>query len=242
MKESIAAYELKERVERYDIEMEIMHPNRSKMCDIAIEFLPFNNTDQIRALDLGAGTGFFTKKFLESFTKAHVIALDGAASMIELAKARLGSLCTSIDFVVADFKNLDQAFTNKAMFDVIFCSFALHHLIYKEKEQAMKAILGHLKPGGWFLNADNIIGETMEVEKRFQQLRVEGIVDRAKGNHDHFKNFTMTRRWLDKMEAFEKDNPLPLSEDIKILQDAGFRNVDVLWKEYREEVHCGQRD
>lgn len=39
-KNSIAAYDLPDRVASYDVDMEIMHPNRSKMVDIALEILP----------------------------------------------------------------------------------------------------------------------------------------------------------------------------------------------------------
>ena len=39
-KNSITAYDLSARVASYDADMEIMHPNRSKMVDIALEILP----------------------------------------------------------------------------------------------------------------------------------------------------------------------------------------------------------
>jgi hypothetical protein len=41
---SIAAYDVSQRVKTYDADMELMHPNRSKMVQIAIEVLPFSKT------------------------------------------------------------------------------------------------------------------------------------------------------------------------------------------------------
>ena len=38
---SIAAYDVSQRVKTYDADMELMHPNRSKMVQIALEVLPF---------------------------------------------------------------------------------------------------------------------------------------------------------------------------------------------------------
>jgi hypothetical protein len=38
---SIKAYDIPERVASYDAEMELMHPNRSKMVAVALEVLPF---------------------------------------------------------------------------------------------------------------------------------------------------------------------------------------------------------
>jgi len=110
MKDSVDAYNVKSRVEAYDCGMDIMHPNRTKMAEIALEFMPFDGNTSLRALDLGVGAGFFTKKFLEKFPNAHVIALDGAASMIECAKSRLGDFSSAVDFVVADFRDLEKAF------------------------------------------------------------------------------------------------------------------------------------
>jgi ubiquinone/menaquinone biosynthesis C-methylase UbiE len=91
-KDSITAYDLPARVASYDADMEIMHPNRSKMVDIAIEVLPFDSDASITALEIGTGTGFFTKRFLETFPNSRVISIDGAQSMVELARVRIGSL------------------------------------------------------------------------------------------------------------------------------------------------------
>jgi len=241
MDKSILAYDLKERVEQYDVDMDLMHPNRPKMVSMALDFLPFTTNQTIQALDLGVGTGFFAQKFLEKFPKAHVVALDGAASMIDLAKARLGSLASSVSFVVADFRDIGTAISKEKSFDVVLSSFALHHLSESEKLECLKWIKSHLKPGGWLLNADNIIAETEEAETRFQKLRVEGIVDRAtEKNDEHFSTFESTRAWLDKMEALEGDKPLKLSAELEIIKNAGFKNIDILWKDYREVVMCGK--
>ena len=241
MKNSIDAYDIKSRVEAYDADMEIMHPNRSKMVEISLEFMPLDNKASIHALDLGVGTGFFTKKFIEKFPNAHVVAVDGAASMIDCARSRLGSLATSVDFMLADFRNLDEVLSKDVLFDVVFTSFALHHLTVEEKLQMLKVVLQHLKPGGMFFNADCIIGETPELEKRFQELRVEGIVERAGPSHKLFKDFATTRASLDRLEREEKDNPIKVSEELQIISDAGFTDVDILWKEYRETVMYGRR-
>lgn len=241
MKKSIKAYEAKSRVEEYDYHMEIMHPNRKKMAEISLEFIPFDGITPLQAMDLGVGTGFFCNKFLKQFPQAHVVALDGAASMVDCAKSRLGSFASSVYFVVADFRELDKAVSGEELFDVVFSSFALHHLTAEEKVQVLKVALKKLKPGGLFFNADCIIGETSELEEHFQKLRVEGIVERAGDNDKQYKDFATTRTLLDKLEAEEKDMPIKVSEELSVLSDAGFKNVDVLWKEYREAVLYGVR-
>src|SRR3970282_2791152 len=89
-KGSIDAYDLPERVARYDADMAVIHPNPSKMVEIALEVLPFGREEPLQALDIGVGTGYFTARFLEAFPRAGVHALDGAEAMLEVARARLG--------------------------------------------------------------------------------------------------------------------------------------------------------
>lgn len=43
-----AAYELPERVARYDADMEIMHPNRAEMAQVALDVLPLLRTSASR--------------------------------------------------------------------------------------------------------------------------------------------------------------------------------------------------
>ena len=102
---SIAAYDVSQRVKTYDPDMELMHPNRSKMVQIAIEVLPFPRTAALRAIDLGIGTGYFTERFLNHFPNSRVLGMDGAQAMIELAKARLTSLASRVEFVIGDFES-----------------------------------------------------------------------------------------------------------------------------------------
>ena len=63
--DSVEAYDLPERVRTYDADMDIMHPLRGKMIEVALEILPFQQSQPLRTLDLGVGTGVFSKRLLE---------------------------------------------------------------------------------------------------------------------------------------------------------------------------------
>ncbi|MGB8326897.1 MAG: hypothetical protein WCE48_04890 [Steroidobacteraceae bacterium] len=56
-RQSIDAYDLPQRVASYDADMDLMHPNRSKMVRVALQILPYLREAPLWALDLGAGTG-----------------------------------------------------------------------------------------------------------------------------------------------------------------------------------------
>ena len=98
-----------------------------------MEALPFGRGSKLRALDLGVGTGLFTQRFLEKYNGASIVAVDGAESMIDLARFRPGELCKRVEFVVADFRALPQSVLNTVKYDVVLSSYALHHLTAKEK-------------------------------------------------------------------------------------------------------------
>ncbi len=238
--DSITAYDLPARVVSYDADMEVMHPNRSKMIEIALEIPPEDPESRITALELGCGTGFFTKAFLERYPCSRVIAIDGAFSMIDLARVRLGTLVERVDFRIGDFRELSRIVANDERGSIVFSSYSLHHLNRTEKGHTIRQALEFLEPGGWFLNADLIVNESPTVEQRIQGIRVEQIVRRSGGTDPRFRNFESTRQFLDQLEADDGDQPLSLSEDLQILR-AGLQNVSVFWTEYREAVFGGQK-
>ena len=238
---SIAAYDVSQRVKTYDADMELMHPNRAKMVQIALEVLPFPKTAALSAIDLGMGTGYFTECFLNHFPNSRVLGIDGAQAMIELAKARLKSLESRVEFVIGDFRKFRELVPGAGTADVVFSAYALHHLSRSDKEAVLRQVVELLVRGGWFVNADLIVADSPELENRFQQIRVAGIVERAAGSDNRFLDLTATCRFLADLERKEADQPLTLAEDLALLQRSGLKNVSAFWLEYRELVTGGQK-
>jgi trans-aconitate 2-methyltransferase len=238
---SIAAYDVSQRVKTYDADMELMHPNRSKMVQIALEVLPFPKTAVLRAIDLGIGTGYFTECFLNKFPNSRVLGIDGAPAMIELAKARLKSLESRVEFVIGDFRKLHELAPDAGTADIVFSAYALHHLSRFDKEMVLTQVVELLAPGGWFVNADLIIADSPELQRRFQELRVAGIMERAGGADSRFADSESTRQFLADLEKNERDQPLTLTQDLDLLRSSGLKNVSAFWLEYRELVSGGQK-
>ncbi|HET7293500.1 MAG TPA: methyltransferase domain-containing protein [Vicinamibacteria bacterium] len=233
----IAAYDLPGRVAAYDADMDLMHPNRARMVEVALEVLPFQRDAELRAIDLGTGTGFLARRFLERFPAATLSAVDGAAAMLDLARGRLGPLASRVELVVGDFRRLDELGLPPEA-DVVLSSFALHHLTADEKRRLLREVASRLTAGGWFVNADLVVSESAELESRIQALRVEGILLRAAGRDPRFVDVSATRAWLEQMEAAEGDQPLTLASDLGLAREAGL-HAEVLWKEHREVVWGG---
>jgi ubiquinone/menaquinone biosynthesis C-methylase UbiE len=239
--ESIKAYGIASRVSAYDRDMRIMHPLRSKMAEVALEVLPFTPQDSLQALDLGVGTGLLTTGFLERFPLSQVIAVDGAEAMIDLCRERLGAKSGQVTFLVADFRSLSAGQVKAESLDVVLSAFALHHLTGTEKKAVIAEALRWLKPGGWFVNADLVVAQSPEVERRIQELRVAGVTARAPDGDARFATQGATRAFLDQLEAAEQDQPLSLAADLELARAAGLSSVEVFWKEYREAVWGGPK-
>ncbi|MCP5058030.1 MAG: class I SAM-dependent methyltransferase [bacterium] len=238
---SLEAYDLPERVRTYDADMDIMHPLRWKMIEIALEVLPFQQARSLKALDLGVGTGMFSKRFLETYPNSSVVAIDGAAAMLELAKARLGGLGQRVEWFLSDFRSIPKAATRPETFDVVYSSYALHHLNAEEKLAVLKSIVQAINPAGWLLNADIVVAEAPDLERRIQEIRVEAVTGRASTQDKRFHNHAVTRQYLDDLELAEQDQPQTLDTDIQILRESGITNAEVFWKEHRETVMGGTK-
>ena len=235
---SVAAYDIPERVASYDADMDLMHPNRHKMLEIVLDLVPFDREKSFTALDLGVGTGFFSQAILRNFPNCRVIAIDGAAAMVDMAKGRLGSLADRVDFRVGDFRDLTKLIAGERG-DLVYSAFALHHLPAADKVPVLREAVKFLNPAGWFLNADLIVANDADVHNRYQELRVQGIVARSAGRDDRFKTQSSTRAFIADLEARDHDQPLTLSEDLRVLDEAGLQNASAFWLEYREAVTGG---
>ena len=53
--DGIAAYDVPQRIASYEADMDIMHPNRHTMVEVALRFLPFERDHALQVLDLGVG-------------------------------------------------------------------------------------------------------------------------------------------------------------------------------------------
>src|SRR5436190_6532777 len=98
--------------------------------------------------------------------------LDGAASMVEMAQGRLGQMADRVDFRTGDFRNLSKVLRGERG-DLVYSAYALHHLTAPEKAGVIGEVVKFLHAGGWFLNADLIVGHDSKVESRIQDIRVQ---------------------------------------------------------------------
>jgi tRNA (cmo5U34)-methyltransferase len=216
-----------EEAEIFDELIKTLIPFYDDMVESLILALPFHRGKKIKVLDLGCGTGNISKGVKERFSNAQITCVDMAENMIQIAKSKLAPY-SDIEFKVADFRDLNF----QEDYDAVISSLALHHLRPEEQESFYHRIKGFLKEGGVFYNADNITGTSSHLN----QIYIDKWVDFILETHTQEE---VEKIWLPKHR--EEDSPSPLRSHIQWMEEAGFRDVDVMWKHYYFGVYGGKK-
>lgn len=112
-------------------------------------------------LDLGCGNARFMAPCFESAPPARYDGVDLSAAALDEARDYLASL----EKVTLHHTDMLQATRQlDATFDVIFTSFAVHHLDAAEKQQLFHACAARLSPGGVLLMVDIVREEAQTRE------------------------------------------------------------------------------
>lgn len=239
LRETVYAFNNTDIVETYDIDMDVWHPNRIKMASIVCEVLPFDRKENLRFLDLGAGTGYLSHKIIEIFPNATIVAVDAAELMINKAKVRLKNHLEQVTFQLSTFQELPNKMKALSHIDAVVSSFALHHLYREEKVFLFRYIHALLKPHGWFVNCDIFKTSDAILEARFRRLHYQGIQERIRKFKHQEKSLDQIASELSDKEKKDGDHLLFLTDDLQVITEAGFRSAECFWKEYREAVYGG---
>lgn len=186
----------------------------------------WRDTENLRVLDLGAGTGLFTAMLLARHPDAKVHLIDASEKMLEQARQRFNGN-SAITYAVADMADgqLDGPW------DLIISALAIHHLEDDKKKQLFGGIRGALSQRGLFVNAEQILGHDPTVEARYartwiQQVRRLGISEAEIATA---------------LERMSHDRCSSVENQLQWMRDAGLSEVDCSFKAWRFAVLSGRR-
>ena len=201
-------------------------PFYPEMIEALVTALPFSGDKSFSALDIGCGTGTVAAKIKERFPSARVDCLDFAAPMIEAAKVKLAKH-EGVSYIVGEI----SSFGFPRNYDAVVSSLALHHLATDRDKQAVyERIYRSLNPGGVFYNADTVLGSNAFLQDayiaKWKEFMLKSVPEEEIEN-----------KWM--VTYRTEDRPAKLSDHLKWLAEAGFRDVDVIWKYYQGAVYGG---
>ncbi|RAP53400.1 MAG: hypothetical protein BZ138_01055 [Methanosphaera sp. rholeuAM270] len=216
-----------QEAEAFDRRVQKNIPKYPEMLAALINAIP-DYRENPKILDLGCGTGNITLKVLERFPKAQVTCLDLSENMIEIAKEKL-SQYDNVTYVIGDFTEviLDEKY------DAIISSLALHHIPSdEEKEEMYRGIYDALKENGVFYNADVLLANSKYNSKLNERISQKDMLDNG-------VTLEEIKQHEDKQDA--NDIPTTLYNHIAMLENVGFKEIDVIWKYYSFGVYGGTK-
>ena len=178
-------------------------------------------------LDIGAGTGLLSALMIQKFPDALLTLVDLSESMLSIAKERFTDR-DNVRYITGDYSSVDFA----GRYDLICSALSIHHLEHEEKHRLYKKIFDSLNPGGMFVNADQVLGETADINRRYMAYWDEFLVPCPLSPKE--KEQMLYRR-----DTFDKNEKL--SVQMAWLQDCGFSEIDLVYKNRLFVVFTGRK-
>lgn len=113
-----------------------------------------------RVLDLGAGTGLFSGLLAAGRPDLRFTLCDISDGMLACARTRFAALGLAPELVSADYARAMPA----GPFAAVISALSIHHLDDTAKRAVFAAVHARLQPGGIFVNAEQIAGDSAEAE------------------------------------------------------------------------------
>ncbi len=211
----------------YDKLRRILIPCFDDFYKTAVEVISYERTAPLKVLDLGAGTGLYSGMVQAVFPNAEFTLLDLAVEMLEKAKSRFRQMGKSPRIIIGDYVEADWG----GSYDFVISGLSIHHLSDTDKERLYQRIYQALNPGGMFVNADQVLGQTSLLEKWYRQHWLDSV--RTLGISEEELKAALTRMEYDRMA--------PLALQLNWLEASGFQDVDCWYKNFSFAVFGGYR-
>ncbi len=182
-----------------------------------VEGLPFGRDEELRVLDLGAGTGLLSATVAERFPAARITLVDFSVEMLRVARWRFADEPGRFEYQVMDYAR-DPLPGRLGDFDLVVSALSIHHLTHDDKRGTFEKVHASLRNGGQFVNADRVKTESPEDER-----------------HHHGVDPTAAKLH---MEAVEE---AALREQMAWLREAGFEEVECYYENGCFAVYGGRK-
>lgn len=213
----------------YDASRKRLIPCFDDFYSVAISEIPFPEGQKINVLDLGAGTGLVARLVAARYPTASISLIDVAENMLAEAERKLQIFPNEFSFIAENYVHKRDLGNN---FDLIISALSIHHLSGTEKRELFRVLYANLKPGGIFINADQVLGVSQSIDDVYRQRWLEQI--RANGVTEEELHGAFERMKEDKFST--------LADQLQWLKDAGFVDVECWYKSYSFVVFSGRKE
>ena len=211
----------------YDRARRQLVPCFDELYGTVLGLLPFERRAGVRILDLGAGTGLLSALVAEALPNARITLVDFSEAMLKKARLRFASEPARFDFEVMDYAKEPLV----GEYDAVISALSIHHLDDGEKRRLFRKVHEILPEGGVFVNVDQVLGTTPEIEGRYHEWWLHEAREAGVSEYDLAAS----------LERIEHDKNATLKSQLAWLEEAGFEEVDCPYKNHRFAVYGGRK-
>lgn len=190
-------------------------------------------------IDLGCGDGILGHTLFMNFPESKGIFLDYSEPMIKAARSRCSQYAKQGQYIIEDFGREDwvQTISGDIPVDVVVSGFSIHHQENENKKRLYADIYDNLlKPGGVFLDLDQVASPNNQIEKMFDAYFLDSI-------KQYQQEFSSGISVDSIKEAYYKDKEVnilaPVEDQCEWLRKVGFINVDCYFKAFELAIFGG---
>ncbi len=166
--------------------------------------------------DLGSSTGTLLINLAKLGKNFNLTGIDNSEAMIQRAKNKAKAFGADVQFINADF--LEYDFSNS---DTVIANYTVQFIRPLKREKLIKKIYDSLKNNGIFLMSEKLITENKKLNKIMIDIYYEYKKEMG------YSEFEIAQ----KREALENVLiPYTMIENIEMLKNAGFKEVEVIFR------------
>jgi tRNA (cmo5U34)-methyltransferase len=212
----------------YDRDRARLIPGFDSFYRWAVDLIPAHAAShEAKIVDLGAGTGLLSAFVRARMPRAHLHLIDISEAMLAKARHRFAGE-TNMRFEVADYASAALP----GELDAVVSALSVHHLTDQSKRDLFARIYQSLKPRGVFINAEQVLGPTPELESRYKALWLEQVRGLGAGED----------QIAESLFRQQQDRCAPVEAQLAWMREAGFADADCWFKEGRFAVLAGTRN
>lgn len=222
---------------------EVFTPGRAEIGRAILDHIPANPEESFLAVDIGCGGGWLGAEILREFGNSRLLALDGSDEMLRHAGESLADFGGRVELRTFRLEDPDWVAVVADNVRCFVSSLVIHHLGGAGKRELFRRILDKLEPGGAFVFAD-VVEEKSEAGRRHMARMWNEEVRRRSlelTGDDRAYRFFVDEGWNMYEHPDPMDKPSGVAEQLRWLEEAGFRGVDAPWARAGHAVFCGYK-